>query len=89
MLISSVVSSVAKWGSYNIEDAVAVADREIQDLRDEIEEFRRVYDDVLSTSDEDFSYDKKNFDCRNTTYRQETTGPYVPSGDNSCEGLLI
>jgi len=51
MLISSIVNSVAKRGSINIEDAVAVADREIQDLKDEIEEFRRDYDDVLFTSD--------------------------------------
>jgi len=43
--------AVAKRGSINIEDAVAVADREVQDLNDEIEEFRRDYDDVPSTPD--------------------------------------
>jgi len=54
MLISSIVNAVdavAKRGSINIEDAVAVADREVQDLKDEIEEFRRDYDDVPSTPD--------------------------------------
>jgi len=48
---TTIVSSLAKRASNNIEDVVAVADKEIEELKDEIEEFRRDYDDVISSSD--------------------------------------
>jgi len=48
---TTIVSSLAKRASNNIEDVVAVADKEIQELKDEIEEFRRDYGDVISSSD--------------------------------------
>nr|XP_036677984.1 uncharacterized protein LOC118879110 [Drosophila suzukii] len=51
MLRSTIVNSLAKRASKNIENVVAVADKEVQELKDEIEEFRRDYDDVISSSD--------------------------------------
>jgi len=48
---TTIVNSLAKRASNNIKDVVAVADKEIQELKDEIEEFRRDYDDVISSSD--------------------------------------
>nr|XP_036677953.1 uncharacterized protein LOC118879070 [Drosophila suzukii] len=51
MLRSTIVNSVSKRGPNNIEDAVDVADKEIQDLKDEIEEFCRDYEDVISSTD--------------------------------------
>jgi len=48
---STTVNSLAKRRSINSEDAVGVADREIRELKDEIEEFRTLYDDVISIAD--------------------------------------